>query len=72
MSRGKKMNFENIIEEVKLLPFEMKQQLKQLLEKYLIEERCAEIHKNYKKSQKEYKAGKFQLSGDIQELKRML
>jgi len=66
------MKFENIIEEVKLLPFDMKQHLKQLLEKYLIEERRAEIHKNYKKSQKEHQAGKLQFSDDIRELKRML
>jgi len=66
------MKFENIIEEVKLLPVDMKQHLKQLLEKYLIEERRTEIHKNYKKSQKEYKSGKLQFSGDIKELKRML
>lgn len=66
------MKFEHIIEEVKVMPFEMKQHLKMLLDKYLIEERRAEIHKNYKKSRKEYKTGKLQFSDNIDELKRML
>lgn len=66
------MRFEHIIEEVKVMPFEMKQHLKMLLDRYLTEERRAEIQKNYKKSRKEYKTGKLQFSDNIDELKRML
>ena len=45
--------FSNIIEEVKELSIDEKEELHLLLEKYLIEARRAEINNNYKKSLKE-------------------
>jgi len=66
------MKFENIIEEIKVMPIEMKLQLKELLEKYLIEERRAVIHKNFKKSRKEYRTGKLRFADKIDDLKRLL
>lgn len=65
------MKFKNIIENVKVLTFEMKSQFKQLLEKYMIEERRSEIQRNYKKSRKEYQKGKLSFSSNNDELKRM-
>jgi len=66
------MKFENIIEEIKVMPIEMKLQLKELLEKYLIEEWRAEIYKNFKKSRKEYRTGKLRFADKIDDLKRLL
>ncbi len=66
------MRFESLVEEVKLLPFEMKQELKSLIEKYLIEEKRKDIQRNYKKSRKEYNADKIEFSGNIGELKSLL
>ena len=66
------MEFSSIVEEVKSLPYELKQELQFLLEKYLIEERRTEIYKNYKKAQKEYNKNKLAFSDSIDELKQML
>ena len=61
--------FNNIVEEVKELSLAEKEELHQLLEKYLIEARRDEIHSNYKKSKKE-KGLKF--SSSIKDLKSLL
>jgi hypothetical protein len=66
------MEFSSIVEEVKSLPYELKQELRFLLEKYLIEERRTEIYKNYKKAQKEYKKNRLAFSDNIDDLKQML
>jgi len=64
--------FSQIVEEIKNLPLEAKEELKTLLEKYLVEERRAEIHKNYRKTKKDLKRGKLTFSKNIDELKRLV
>jgi hypothetical protein len=46
--------FSSVIEEVKKLSVEEKEELRFLLDRYLIEERRSEIHQDYKASQKEF------------------
>lgn len=65
-------NFANIVEEVKELSIEEKDELRFLLEMYLIEERREEIYKNYKRSLKELRENKLEFSSDIGRLKEML
>lgn len=65
------MTYTNLVNEIQRLSYEDKENLKVILEKYLIEERREEIFKNYKDSIKELKQGKTKYSNDINELKRM-
>ena len=61
-----------LVEEVKKLSVEEKEELKFLLERYLIEERRGEIFKNYQESKKEIKEAPLEFSSDIKRLKEML
>ena len=61
-----------LVEEVKRLSTEEKEELKLLIEKYLIEEQREEIFKNYRESKKEIEEGRLEFSNDIQRLKEML
>ncbi len=65
-------NFSEIVEEMKALSSEEKQELHHLLEKYLIEERRDEIHDSYIHSLTELNEGKLEFSNDTDELKGML
>ena len=64
-------NFADIVEDVKALSVPEKQELRQLIEKYLIEARREEIHDAYASSVTELE-GKLQFSNDTDELKGML
>ncbi len=57
-------NFADVVEEVKTLSIEDKMELRDLLEKYLIEARREEILKNYQESAKEFRANKLRFSSD--------
>ncbi len=61
--------FNIAIEVIIKLPLEEKEEIKEMLEKNIIEERRQEIYKNYKKSKKE---GKLKFSSDINKLRKML
>ncbi len=61
-----------LVEEVKRLSTEEKEELKLLIEKYLIEERREEIFKNYQESKREIEEGSLEFSNDIKRLKEML
>ncbi len=61
-----------LIEEVKKLTREEKEELKFLVEKYLIEERRHDIFENYQESKKEVKEKRLEFSNDITKLKEML
>lgn len=50
--------FSDVVEEVKQLSFEEKQELESLIKKFIIEERREEIHTNYLKSREENSEGK--------------
>ena len=58
------INFGDLVEEVKKLSPEEKEELKFLIERFLIEERREEIHKHYKESIEEFKKGKLEFSSD--------
>lgn len=61
-----------LVEEVKRLSTEEKEELKFLIEKYLIEERREEIFKNYQESKREIEEGRLEFSNDIEKLKGIL
>ena len=65
-------NFAELVEEVKALSVQEKQELQGLIEKYLIEERREEIHENYLQSQTELNKGEIAFSSDTDALKEML
>ncbi|MBC7911536.1 MAG: hypothetical protein H7Y30_13595 [Pyrinomonadaceae bacterium] len=65
-------NFAEIVEEVKQLSTEEKEELQDLLEKYLIDERRHEIHENYQASLKELHENKINFSSNVDELREML
>ena len=65
-------DFANIVEEVKKMSSEDKEELKFLLERYLVEEQREKIYKNYKESLKELQENKLDFSNDINKLKGMM
>lgn len=65
-------NFSRIVEGVKALSTREKQELRQLLEKYLIEERRKEIYNSFVQSKKELDERRVCFSDDLGALKRML
>ena len=64
--------FADVVERVKKLSPEEKEELRFLLDKYLIEGRREEIHKNYRRSSKELQEGKLEFSGDLDKLKTLI
>lgn len=64
--------FGNLVEDVYKLSIEEKQELKFLIEKYLLEERREEIYKNYQESLKALRTGKLRFSHDLDKLKKSL
>ena len=64
--------YNTLVEEVKKLSVEEKEELKFLIEKYLVEARRDEIFKNYQESKKEIEEEQLEFSGDIKRLKEML
>ena len=65
-------SFADIVEEVKALSTQEKQELHKLIEKYLIEERREEIYQNYICSLSELEDGKAEFSNDADKLKGLL
>jgi hypothetical protein len=65
-------NFANIVEEIKRLSNKDKQELKFLLEKYIIEEEREKIYRNYKQSSKEVRDNQIEFSNDLDKLKGTL
>ena len=65
-------NFADIVEEVKTLTIQEKQDLHQLIESYLIEARRDEIYDAFALSVSERDQGKLEFSSDTDELKEML
>ena len=64
--------YNTLVEEVKKLSVEEKEELKFLIEKYLVEARRDEIFKNYQESKKEIEEEQLEFSGDIKRLKELL
>ena len=65
-------SFADIVEEVKALSVPEKEELRTLIEKYLIEARREEIYDAYASSVTELEQGKLRFSNDTDELKGML
>ncbi|RME66022.1 MAG: hypothetical protein D6778_05355 [Nitrospirae bacterium] len=66
------VKFNELIEAIKSLSSEEKEEIKFLIERYLIEERREEIYQNYKESLEELKEGKIKFTGSIDKLKEMI
>jgi hypothetical protein len=62
------MTFSDVVEAVKNLSGEEKEELKYLVEQYLREEKREEIYQNYLSSKKKEQEGKLHFSDDIDEL----
>ncbi len=64
--------FAGVVEEVKRLSVAEKQELRSLLDQYLIEERRHEIYENYLASSQELSRGELSFSSDSTQLKEWL
>jgi hypothetical protein len=64
--------FAEVVEDVRLLSSEEKQELQEILKQCLIEERRREIQENGEASLEEFREGKLTFSSDIQTLKEQL
>ncbi len=62
------VSFVEVVEDVKQLSIAEKQELKKLIDSYLIEERREEIYQNYQTSKQNPDENKLQFSSDIDEL----
>ena len=66
------MSFSDVVENIKRLSFEEKQEIQALLSQYLREERRDEIYDNYKKSLIEEQNNELNFSSNIDELKHLM
>lgn len=66
------MSFSDVVERIKNLSLEEKQEIQALLSQYLREERRQEIYKNYQKSISEEQKGELNFSSNIDELKQQI
>lgn len=66
------MIFSDVVETIKNLSFEEKQELHTLLAQYIREERRNEIYQNYLETKKEVATGNIKFSSDINRLKEIL
>ncbi|MBX6422005.1 hypothetical protein [Thermosulfurimonas sp. F29] len=64
------VRYDILLENIKKLPLSEKEELKNLIEKYIIEEKREKIYENYLKSLNEYKENRLQFSSDINELRK--
>jgi hypothetical protein len=63
-------DFNQIVEKIKKLSFNEKEELHLLLEKYLIDARREEIHTHFEESKVEYKKGKAKFTSNLNNLKK--
>ncbi len=66
------MSFSDVVETIKNLSLDEKQELQALLSQYLREERREEIYNNYQKSISEEQKGELNFSSNIDELKQQI
>ena len=66
------MSFTTVVENVQDLSFDDKFELKELLDKYLIEEQRDQIYQNYLLSKQEEIDNKLEFSSDMNKLEDML
>ena len=61
-------NFAEVVEDVKQLSVAEKEELQELLRKYLIEERRSEIRKNAEAGLQEYRDGKLEFFSNVDDM----
>lgn len=66
------MSFSDVVETIKNLSFEEKQEIQALLVQYLREEKREEIYNNYQKSLDEEREESLDFSSNINELKQLI
>ncbi|MEM7593709.1 MAG: hypothetical protein AAF383_19725 [Cyanobacteria bacterium P01_A01_bin.83] len=66
------MSFSDVVETIKNLSLEEKQEIQALLSQYLREEQREEIYNNYQKSISEEQKGELNFSSNIDELKQLI
>ena len=66
------VNFATVVENVQDLSFDDKIELKELLDKYLIEERRDEIYQNYLLSKQQEIDNSLEFSSDMNQIEEML
>lgn len=62
------LTFAGVVEEVRQLSIDEKQELAEIIERDLIEERRSEILRNCEEGRREYEAGKLVFSSNVDEL----
>jgi transcriptional regulator with AAA-type ATPase domain len=66
------MTFSDVVETIKSLSTEEKQEIQLLLKQYLREERREEMYENFKSAQLEQQKGELKFSANINELKQLI
>lgn len=66
------MSFSDVVEAIKSLSFEEKQEIQTLLAQYLRDERREELYNNYQMSRIEEQSGELKFSSNINELKQLI
>ncbi|MGK7945186.1 MAG: hypothetical protein AB4058_12020 [Microcystaceae cyanobacterium] len=66
------MSFSDVVEAIKTLSLEEKEEIHQLLVQYLREERRQEIHQNYLAAKQQEKEGNLHFTSDIDDLMESL
>lgn len=66
------MTFSDVVETIKSLSTDEKQELQLLLKQYIREERREEMYENFKSAQLEQQKGELKFSANINELKQLI
>jgi CRISPR/Cas system-associated protein Cas5 (RAMP superfamily) len=66
------MSFNDVVETIKSLSVEEKQEIQMLLAQYLREERREEMYNNYQQSRLEEQSGDLKFSSNLDELKQLI
>lgn len=66
------LTFNDLVNNVRNLSLTEKLEIKNIVEKSIIDERREEIHGYYLESKQEYKSDKLKFSNDIQKLRKMI
>ncbi|MEG4801431.1 hypothetical protein QUB63_16220 [Microcoleus sp. ARI1-B5] len=66
------MTFSDVVEAIKILSADEKQEIQLLLKQYLREERREEISENFKSAQVEQQKGSLKFSANITELRQLI
>lgn len=66
------LTFESLVDELRKCSLEEKEELKSLLDRWMIEERRKEILGHYDQSHAELREGKLQFTADVRQLKSWL